>query len=108
MMCRYLLLVLILVVGAYFAGTMNLLPSIPFLASSILSVPSSTAPSPSSSSLQPQSFAAPPMSSPESSSSINPRVVQAQQQQQLSDPIQGNKIGDTDKASSSSAEISLP
>ncbi|MGB7633320.1 MAG: trypsin-like peptidase domain-containing protein [Nitrososphaeraceae archaeon] len=108
MMCRYLLLVLILVVGAYFAGTMNLLPSIPFLASSILSVPSSTAPSPSSSSLQPQSFAAPPMSSPESSSSINPRVVQAQQQQQLSDPNQGNKIGDTDKASSSSAEISLP
>ena len=109
MMRRYLLLiVLILVVGAYFAGTMNLLPSIPFLTSSILSVPSSTAPSPSSSSsLQPQSFAAPPMSSPESSSSLNPRVVQAQQQQ-LSDPNQGNKIGDTDSASSPSAEISLP
>ena len=109
MMRRYLiLLVLILVVGAYFAGTMNLLPSIPFLASSILSVPSSTAPSLSSSSLQPQPFAAPPMSSPESSSSLNPRVVQAQQRQQLSDPNQGNKIGDTDTASSSSAEISLP
>ena len=110
MMRRYLwLLVLILVVGAYFAGTMNLLPSIPFLTSSILSVPSSTAPSQSSSSsLQPQSFAAPPMSSPEPSSSLNPRVVQAQQQQQLSDPIQGNKIGDTDNASSPSAEISLP
>ena len=108
MMRRYLwLIVLILVVGAYFAGTMNLLPSIPFLTSSILSVPSSTAPSPSSSSLQPQSFAAPPMSSPESSSSLNPRVVQAQQQQ-LSDPNQGNKIGDTDSASSPSAEISLP
>ena len=109
MMRRYLLLiVLVLVVGAYFAGTMNLLPSIPFLTSSILSVPSSTAPSPSSSSsLQPQSFAAPPMSSPESSSSLNPRVVQAQQQQ-LSDPNQGNKIGDTDSASSPSAEISLP
>ena len=109
MMRRYLwLIVLILVVGAYFAGTMNLLPSIPFLTSSILSVPSSTAPSLSSSSLQPQSFAAPPMSSPESSSSLNPRVVQAQQQQQLSDPNQGNKIGDTDSASSPSAEISLP
>ena len=48
------------------------------------------------------------MSSPESSSSLNPRVIQAQQQQQLSDPIQGNKIGDTDNASSPSAEISLP
>jgi S1-C subfamily serine protease len=108
-MRRYLLLlVLILVISAYFAGTMNLLPSFPFLASSILSVPSSTAPSlSSSSSLQPQSFAAPPMSSPESSSS-NPRVVQAQQQQQLSGPNQGNKIGDTDSASSPSAEISLP
>jgi S1-C subfamily serine protease len=107
MMRSYLwLLVLILVVGAYFVGTMNLLPSIPFLTSSTQSFPSSTAPSQSPSS-QPQSLPAPLPSSPDSSSSLNQRVVQAQQQQ-LSDLSQGNKIGDTDSASSSSAEISLP
>jgi S1-C subfamily serine protease len=93
---------------------MNLLPSIPFLTSSIISVPSGAAPpqSSASSSPQPQSFAAPLSSSPESSSSLNPRVVQAQQQQQqqqqLSDPNRGNKIGDTNSASSPSAEVSLP
>ena len=109
MMRRYLwLIVLILVVGAYFAGTMNLLPSIPFLTSSILSVPSSTAPSLSSSSSAATIICC--------STNVFARVLiiakparsSGSAAGSSSDPNQGNKIGDTDSASSPSAEISLP
>jgi S1-C subfamily serine protease len=84
---------------------MNLLPSIPFLSSSILPPLSTVAPSQSS---EAQRYAAPlPTSSPpSSSSSLDPLVVQAQQQ--VSDPDEGKKISTTDDLSSSSSEISLP
>lgn len=103
---RLWLLVLSLVIGAYFAGTMNIFPSVPFLSSNNLQPHSTIVPSQSS---QPQSYSAPLPSSQSSlpSSSLNPPVVQAQQQ--LSNPDTGDKISTTtNDLSSSSSEISLP
>lgn len=103
---RLWLLVLSLVIGAYFAGTMNIFPSVPFLSSNNLQPHSTIVPSQSS---QPQSYSAPLPSSQSSlpSSSLNPPVVQAQQQ--LSNPDAGDKISTTtNDLSSSSSEISLP
>src|SRR5574341_1160824 len=98
---RLWLLVLSLVVAAYFAGTMNIFPSIRFLSSNNLQPHSTIVPSQSS---QPQSYSAPLPSSQSSlrSSSLNPPVVQAQQQ--LSNLDAGDKISTTthDLSSSSS------
>jgi S1-C subfamily serine protease len=96
--------------GAYFAGTLNLFPSISSLTTDYLQPPQTQHQS------QPQSHAdalssppAEPASSP-SSSTLSPVVVQAQEQ--LSSPSEEGKIGTTEdpssSSSSSSSETSLP
>lgn len=97
-MSRYLwIIVLFLAVGAYFAGTLNILPSTSLIAGSILSALSITEPSQLS---QSQPYAAP------ASSSLNSPVLQVQQQN--SDSNEGTKILTTGRLQSSSPQISLP
>jgi len=97
-MSRYLwVLVLFSIVGAYFVGTMNIFPSIPFLSSNNFQPYSTIMPSQSSS--QPQTAPLPSLKSP----SLNPAVVQAQQQ--LPNHTEGAATSDL---SSTSSEISLP
>ncbi|MGA7370107.1 MAG: trypsin-like peptidase domain-containing protein [Nitrososphaeraceae archaeon] len=91
-------LVLFFIVGAYFVGTMNIFPSIPFLSSNNLQPYSTIMPSQSSS--QPQTA---PLPSSLTSPSLNPPVVQAQQQ--LPNHTEGAATGDL---SSTSLELSLP
>ena len=107
-MPRYFwLLAIFLVAGAYFAGTMNLLPSIPVLTSTTLFSPSTTAP-PQSLTPKSNSELSPSLSSPSSSASpLDPQVVQIQQQE--SAPDNGNNISTTKgRPQSSASEISLP
>jgi len=101
------IIVSFLVVGAYFAGTMNLLPSLPFFTSSTIASPSATSPSQSSQSQQSESHPAPLSSSTKQPSSlVNPSMVQAQQQE--INPDEGNNVSTTSSLSSSSQKISLP
>lgn len=104
------IIVSFLVVGAYFAGTMNLLPSLPFFTSSITDTPSATVPSQSPQSLQsPQSEPHPaPLSSSttQPSSLLNPTIVQVQQQEV--NPDERNNVSTTGSLASSSPRISLP
>jgi S1-C subfamily serine protease len=107
-MPRYFwLLAIFLVAGAYFAGTMNLLPSIPVLTSTTLFSPSTTAP-PQSLTPKSNSELSPSLSSPSSSATpLDPQVVQIQQQE--SAPDNGNNISTTKgRPQSSASEISLP
>ncbi|MGH9977136.1 MAG: hypothetical protein ACRD8Z_15070, partial [Nitrososphaeraceae archaeon] len=104
-------LFIFLVVGAsYFAGTMNLLPSIPILTGTNLFAPPTTAPPQS---LTPQSYHEPlslssslPSSPPSSASPLDPHVTQIQQQK--SDPDEGNNISNTGSPQSSPTETPLP
>ena len=101
------IIVSFLVVGAYFAGTMNLLPSLPLFTSSTISSPSATAPSQSPQSPQSESHPAPLLSSTKQPSSlVNPSMVQAQQQEV--NPDEGNNVSTTSSLASSSQKISLP
>ena len=101
------IIVSFLVVGAYFAGTMNLLPSLPFFTSSTIVRSSATAPSQSPQSPQSESHPAPLSSSTKQPSSlVNPSMVQAQQQEV--NPDEGNNVSTTSSLASSSQKISLP
>jgi S1-C subfamily serine protease len=110
------IIVSFLVVGAYFAGTMNLQPSLPFFTSSMTDTHSTTAPSQSTQSTQstqsPQSPQSEPHPAPLSSSTtqpsslLNPSIVQAQQQEV--NPDERNNISTTSSLASSSPRISLP
>lgn len=101
------IIVSFLVAGAYFAGTMNLLPSLPFFTSSTIANPSATAPSQSPQSPQSESHPAPLLSSTKQPSSlVNPTMVQAQQQEV--NPDEGNNVSTTSSLASSSQKISLP
>jgi S1-C subfamily serine protease len=93
-----------LVVGAYFAGTLNLLPSLPFITSSMTYTYSTTAPPQS-----PQSEPHPALlssSTTQPSSLLNPSIVQAQQQEV--NPDERNNISTTSNLASFSPRISLP
>jgi S1-C subfamily serine protease len=99
------ILIPFIVFGAYIAGTMNLFPSIPFLTGSGTVSPSALTPSIFSQERAQQ------QSVPLSSSSINPTVVQAQQNG-LSDDLD-NRADSTGTASgvlpsSSLSDVSLP
>lgn len=101
------IIVSFLVVGAYFAGTMNLLPSLPLFTSSTIASSSATAPSQSPQSPQSESHPAPLSSSTKQPSSlVNPSMVQAQQQEV--NPDEGNNVSTTSSLASSSQKISLP
>jgi S1-C subfamily serine protease len=104
------IIVSFLVVGAYFAGTMNLLPSLPFFTSRLTDTPSATAPSQSPQSLQsPQSEPHPASlssSTTQPSSLLNLSIVQAQQQEV--NPDERNNVSTTGSLASSSPRISLP
>ena len=101
------IIVSFLVVGAYFAGTMNLLPSLPLFTSSTIVSSSATAPSQSPQSPQSESHPAPLSSSTKQPSSlVNPSMVQAQQQEV--NPDEGNNVSTTSSLASSSQKISLP
>jgi S1-C subfamily serine protease len=95
-----------LVLGAYIAGTMNLFPSIPFLTGS-----GTISPLPSLSSLTSQQPAQL-KSVPLASSSIDPMVVQAQQNDgfasDLDKSIESTSAAAGVPSSSSSSEMSLP
>ena len=100
------IIVSFLVVGAYFAGTMNL-PSLPLFTSSTIASSSATLPSQSPQSPQSESHPAPLSSSTkEPSSLVNPSMVQAQQQDV--NPDEGNNVSTTGSLASSSQKISLP
>ncbi|MFY9965129.1 MAG: S1C family serine protease, partial [Nitrososphaeraceae archaeon] len=101
------MIVSFLVVGAYFAGTMNLLPSLPLFTSSTIASSSATTPSQSPQSPQSESHPAPLSSSTKQPSSlVNPSMVQAQQQEV--NPDEGNNVSTTGSLASSSQKISLP
>jgi S1-C subfamily serine protease len=101
------IIVSVLVVGAYFAGTMNLLPSLPLFTSSTIASSSATAPSQSPQSPLSESYPAPLSSSTKQPSSlVNPSMVQAQQQEV--NPDEGNNVSTTSSLASSSQKISLP
>ncbi len=84
-------------VGAsYFAGTMNLLESIPIIIGTLLSSPLTTAPPQS---IMPQSYQEP-------SSSLEPHVTQIQQQESV--PDRGDNISTTGRLQSPPSDTSLP
>lgn len=105
-MPRYIwVLVGFLVVGAsYFAGTMNLLQSIPIITGTLLSSLNIALPQ----SIMPQSYHEPlPASSLSSSaSSLEPQVTQIQQQESV--PDEGNNDSTTGSVQSPPSETSLP
>ena len=99
------ILIPFLVIGAYIAGTMNLFPSIPFLTGSDTVAPSALSPSIFSQERGQQ------QSVPLSSSSVNPTVVQAQQDgfgDDLDTRVDSTAAAAGVPSSSSLSDVSLP